>query len=68
MKELKFKIEGMMCEGCENRVKNALMSLTGVNEVLANHETGEVLVKTNIDNEGEIREALEDLGYEIVEE
>jgi len=23
MKEIIFKVKGMMCEGCENRVKNA---------------------------------------------
>lgn len=68
MKELKFKIEGMMCEGCENRVKNALMTITGVEEVSADHTTGMVVVKTTTDNEGAIREEISDLGYEIVEE
>ncbi len=68
MKELKFKIEGMMCEGCENRVKNALMTIAGVEEVFADHTTGNVVVKTTTDNEGAIREEISDLGYEIVEE
>ena len=27
MKELKLKINGMACEGCENRVKSALLSI-----------------------------------------
>lgn len=68
MKELKFKIEGMMCGGCENRVKNALMSVTGVTKVNADHVTGEVIVETGCDNKKQIEETIQDLGYEIVGE
>ena len=40
MKELKIKIEGMVCGGCENRVKTALSEISGVESVDANHNTG----------------------------
>ena len=30
MKELKIKINGMVCEGCENRVKIALSEINGI--------------------------------------
>ena len=30
MKELKLKVEGMVCEGCENRVKSAISLMDGV--------------------------------------
>ena len=66
MRELKFMIEGMMCEGCENRVKNALMEVIGVTKVNADHVTGELIVETNCDNKKQIEEAIQDLGYEIV--
>ena len=51
MQEIKLNVEGMMCSGCENRVKTAVGLIKGVQEVTANHETGEVVVKSkeNID-------------------
>ncbi len=69
MKELELKIEGMMCEGCENRVKNALKTIAGVESVEANHTTGLVKVSVNEDVEQELlEEKLEDIGYEVVKE
>ncbi len=68
MNEINLKIEGMMCEGCENRVKNALKELSGVADVSADHTTGKVTVKTNSNNISEIKEKIEELGYEIVKE
>ena len=40
MKETKLKINGMMCEGCENRVKSAVSLIEGVEKVEADHNTG----------------------------
>ena len=69
MKELKLKINGMVCGGCENRVKSALSSIDGVESVDANHNTGIVTVnsKEGLDIE-KIKERIIDIGYEIVEE
>ena len=47
MKEVTINVEGMMCAGCENRVKSALGEIEGVAEVIANHENGTVVVKMN---------------------
>ena len=47
--ELMFNVEGMMCGGCENRVKTALGEIEGVKEVIANHENG--TVKVTLENE-----------------
>ena len=33
MKEIKLKINGMMCAGCENRVKSAVSLIEGVEKV-----------------------------------
>ena len=66
MKELVFKVEGMMCGGCENRVKNALEEIEGIENVIANHEDGTVKVALNKEiNENIIKEKIEDIGYEV---
>ena len=44
MKEINFKVNGMVCNGCENRVKNALKNIEGVENVIVNHESGMVTV------------------------
>lgn len=66
MNELKLKVNGMMCEGCENRIKNALSTLEGVEKVEANHKTGEVKVICNkqIDM-SVIAEKIDDIGFEV---
>lgn len=69
MKEIIFKVNGMMCEGCENRVKNAIQNVEGVQSTNANHITGEVTVVANDNISKElIKNILEDIGYEIVGE
>ncbi len=68
MKEIVMKVEGMVCGGCENRVKNALHLIEGVKEVEANHVEG--IVKVNADEEVQInilKEKIEDLGFEVKE-
>ena len=69
MKEINLKVKGMHCEGCENRIKNSLSTIEGVDEVIANHVDGTVLVKTNKEVDlDEIKERIEDLGFENEEE
>lgn len=69
MKELEIKVKGMVCEGCENRVKNALSTIDEVDNVEANHKTGIVTVKLNKEIEKSIfEEKIDDLGFEIVKE
>ena len=66
MEKLIFVVEGMMCNGCENRVQNALKTLEGVEEVVANHKTGTVSVTTKGEiDKNIIKEKLEDIGYEV---
>ena len=45
MKEIILNVEGMHCEGCENRVKSAVKSIEGVEKVEANHLTGIVEIE-----------------------
>lgn len=69
MKEIKIKVDGMVCGGCENRVKNAVGSIEGVTDVTADHTTG-IVVVTSSDNvlENVVKEKIEDLGFDIVKE
>lgn len=68
MREMYLKVEGMMCEGCENRIKNSLKNLEGIEEVIANHNENSVKVtlKEDID-ESNIKKIIEELGFEIIE-
>lgn len=69
MKETIIKVEGMVCGGCENRIKNALGQIDGVENVEASHETG--IVKVNADEKvakETMEETIEDIGFDVVKE
>lgn len=69
MKETILIVNGMMCEGCENRVKNVIRNIEGVENVTADHSTGKVTVISNNQVSKEIiKEALQNIGYEVVKE
>lgn len=69
MKEFIIKVEGMVCNGCENRVKNTLKDIAGVENVIADHTTGTVTVSANNEVlESIIKEKIEDLGFEVKED
>ena len=67
MKEMIFNVEGMMCEGCENRIKNAVSSIDGVIDVSAIHDTGivKIIAKENVTEEM-VKEKIEDLNFTVV--
>lgn len=67
MKEITLKVEGMVCNGCENRVVNALKNLEGVSEVEASFQKKIVTVKGNVKTE-KVEEKIEDLGFKVVKE
>lgn len=67
MKEINIKVNGMVCGGCENRVKNAISTIEGVESVTADHNTGKVVVSAKDEvKESEIKEKVEDIGFEVV--
>ena len=69
MKETNLIVNGMMCGGCENRIKNAIKNIEGVENVTADYNTGKVIVISNNEvSEEIIKEKLEDIGYEVVRE
>lgn len=69
MKETIIKVNGMVCNGCENRVQNALKTIEGIENVVANHINGTVIV-TSKDEVAEsiMKEKIEDIGFEVKED
>lgn len=66
MKEITIKVEGMVCNGCENRVQNALKTIDGVEDVIANYKEGTVVVHLKEEvTEDIIKEKIEDIGFEV---
>lgn len=67
MKEINIKVDGMVCGGCENRVKNAVSTIAGVEAVKANHNDGSVVVTAKDDVlEQAIKDKIEDIGFTVV--
>ena len=67
--EVVLKVEGMHCEGCENRIKNVLKTIEGIQEVDASYKTKEVVIKAdeNVDL-NEVKERLADIGFDVTDE
>lgn len=64
--KMTLKVNGMHCDGCENRVQKVLSDVVGVTKVVADHKTGEVELRvTAAANENEIKEKIAHLGYEL---
>lgn len=67
MNEFIINVKGIECGGCENRIKNALKAIDGVEKVEASHETGIVKVLANEKAEkDEIENTINDLGFDVL--
>lgn len=67
MKETIIKVEGMVCNGCENRVKNALKNIQGIEKVIADYTTGIVTITSNGEVlESVMKEKIEDIGFKVI--
>ena len=68
MKETVINVKGMVCNGCENRVKNIIKDINGVEDVVADYNTGIVKVTSNDDvSESLMKEKIEDIGFEVLD-
>lgn len=69
MENIKLKVNGMHCNGCESRIKNSLESIKGIKKVKASHEKGtvDILLDTSKVDLNDIKENIEDIGFEVVE-
>ncbi|MGX8852016.1 heavy-metal-associated domain-containing protein [Amedibacillus sp. YH-ame10] len=63
-----IKVDGMMCEGCERRVNNALSSLEGVSSCKANAKENQVVIEfdESLVTIEDIKESIEEIGYDVV--
>lgn len=63
-----FRVEGMMCQHCEQRVTKALLSMDGVSACTANAKEG--IVDVEFDDQklhaDAVKEAIIDTGYDVV--
>lgn len=62
-----LKVEGMMCEHCEARVKKALEAVAGVESAVADHNANTAVVTLSTDVADDIlRKAVEDQDYKVL--
>lgn len=62
-----LKIEGMMCNGCSDRVRKALEALPEVKSTIVSHEAGTAIVIANDGTPVSVLEnAVLDQGFDIV--
>ncbi|WP_283625082.1 heavy-metal-associated domain-containing protein [Clostridium butyricum] len=65
--EKKILIEGMSCNHCVSHVKEALSGIDGVLSVVVNLEGKYALVNANNVTDDQLRNTIEDEGYDVVE-
>ena len=62
-----LKVEGMMCEHCEARVKKALEAVAGVESAVADHNANTAVVTLNAEVADEVlKKAVEDQDYKVL--
>ena len=63
-----LKVEGMMCEHCEARVKKALETVEGVANAVADHNAGTAVVTMDAEVSNDIlKKAVEDQDYKVLD-
>lgn len=67
MKTITLKVEGMKCEGCENRIQKRLSLFHEIKEVKASHKTKEVTINYEKEiNQEAVKKAIDDLGFQVL--
>lgn len=66
MNEIIIKVEGMMCEGCENRIQNSLKNIEGIKDVNANHKEKIVTIVGDKVDINRVKERIEDIGFRVL--
>ena len=66
MKNVELIIEGMKCEGCVNRIKNALSTIKGINSFDLSLEDKKLTLSLKKEKTvDEVMKKIETLGFEI---
>nr|MCR5685980.1 heavy-metal-associated domain-containing protein [Lachnospiraceae bacterium] len=62
-----LKVEGMMCEHCEARVKKALEAVAGVESAVADHNANTAVVTLSTEvSDDVLKKAVEDQDYKVL--
>ena len=62
-----LKVEGMHCPNCVQAVKKALQALPGAKGITVDLSSGEVRWENLSASIQEIKECIEDIGFEVVD-
>jgi copper chaperone CopZ len=62
---LTFSVGGMTCEGCSGRVRDGLLSVTGVSSAEVSHETGTAVVQHDSVSKDLLSGAVKAIGYTV---
>lgn len=70
VKTYNFKVEGMTCSACANRVERVTRKLDGVENATVNFATEKLTIKVNEDeiSYGDIKAAVDKAGYKLIKE
>lgn len=63
----KFTVKNMKCDGCATAIKQALMNLAGVTEVIVDVAAGAVVVEGDPLATAELESQLESAGFPVVD-
>lgn len=65
MRNINFKIDGMHCTACSNRLEKVLNNLDGVESAIVNFENKNANIKFNENfiSIEKIKEVIEDIGF-----
>lgn len=68
MKDETLRVEGMHCEGCENRIRRSLSELSGVGGVEPDRRRRQVRIRFDEGEVslGELKARLERIGFEVL--
>ena len=68
MKEINIQVDGIMCEGCVNRIKNVLENIKGLKYIETSIPNKNVKIKVKSENVlQEAVDAINDLGFKVIE-
>ena len=63
--ECEFKVSGMDCGGCENKIIRTLTGIRGVKKVEASASQGSVSVTSKGVDSGTLSEAIESVSFKV---
>lgn len=63
--QIKIRVGGMTCNHCKMNVEKNILKLNGIEQVVANPDTSEVIISGNEPDLKLIQRSVEDIGYEF---